>query len=388
MPIVVKQYEFTETEDTAFVELHLNGVNGSKTDIYCNDLYIKVNFPPYFFEADLFDYVNPDISTAVVGNGSVKFTLNKREKGIWGSLVPDLPKDELRKRREESIARALEKAEEDKRQKAIKKREEHYQVVQRQIDVERAAREKIESAKSAEREQAEILLRDWSRQVEEKRAQGNDDEEKPVPVRVDSKLFEEIYYESEEEDENEIDMEAIRSKVKAQLNAKWKVRINQAWEEDAKKRTDDLDNPLNPDEKNPLFLRDKGTRFLKLGNFESAVNAYTAALEIDKTLLPCYNNRAVAYLKLKDYDKSCNDSTSALELINLEIQKNQENGQQLSQDLKNAKVKVLVRRGATFALANKLEAALKDYKEALRLEPFNEAIKADIGSIESRLQKQ
>ena len=40
------------------ISLPLNGVKSAKADIYSNDLYIKVSFPPFLCEIDLLNPVD------------------------------------------------------------------------------------------------------------------------------------------------------------------------------------------------------------------------------------------------------------------------------------------------------------------------------------------
>lgn len=94
MPIVVKDFDWTQTVDSVCITLPLKGVHASKADVYCacclpcgfeigsfplsaNDVYIKVNFPPYFFQLDLLHPVDSETSTCTVGNGTVVFQLVK-----------------------------------------------------------------------------------------------------------------------------------------------------------------------------------------------------------------------------------------------------------------------------------------------------------------------
>jgi hypothetical protein len=62
MPIVIKDYTWSETEGEVHVVVPLKGVKAAKADVYSTATYIKVNFPPYIFEADLL-YVTPPTHT-------------------------------------------------------------------------------------------------------------------------------------------------------------------------------------------------------------------------------------------------------------------------------------------------------------------------------------
>ena len=79
MPILLKEFEFTESESQVYLEIQMKGVTPLKTDIYCNDLYLKVNSPPFFFELDLKFPIDSEESLASLGENCVKFTLKKVE---------------------------------------------------------------------------------------------------------------------------------------------------------------------------------------------------------------------------------------------------------------------------------------------------------------------
>lgn len=50
-------------------------------------------------------------------------------------------------------------------------------------------------------------------------------------------------------------------------------------------------------EEDPSWLKGKGDDFVRYGDFRSAINAYSAAIEADEQMTPCYSNRSICYLK-------------------------------------------------------------------------------------------
>lgn len=74
-------------------------------------------------------------------------------------------------------------------------------------------------------------------------------------------------------------------------------------------------NTMDISEREPLFLQDKGDSFYIKGNFRSAINAYTDALQKDSTLLLCFANRAACFLQLKQFKACIEDCTAALRLL-------------------------------------------------------------------------
>ncbi|CAM6112673.1 unnamed protein product [Calypogeia fissa] len=72
------------------------------------------------------------------------------------------------------------------------------------------------------------------------------------------------------------------------------------------------EDALDVSERAPLFLQDKGNKFFKSGDYQSAMNAYTDALVQDPSLVISLANRGACKLHLKDYKACVQDCTSAL----------------------------------------------------------------------------
>ncbi|KAI8613830.1 hypothetical protein BC830DRAFT_1169924 [Chytriomyces sp. MP71] len=469
MPIVIKQEDFTETDTHVFVSVPLNGVRSDKADIYANDSYIKINFAPFFYEADLADKVDTEESEAVIGDGCVKFTLKKIDPCLWGALKPNGSSAEsIKARRAEAFQRELERVEKYKKDKAIKKREEHYKLIQEQLNVERAEKAKFEAARLEEQRLAEDGIQKWKESLGMQRANETTKLEITSPTetaetaRTDSAIFDandDIYFvqavveltqacdepsfHDESDDDDELDMDAIRAKVRKQMDkmrdstpqprgsgtinfkftsrgliptstaresedVKWVHRINQAFENDAKSRSGQLQDPLSVDEKNrefqsfsanshaeiqfclagpAIFLKDKGNSFFKTGNFESAVNAFTAALRLDAGMLPCLTNRAICHLKLENFPACIKDCTEALDRLTTDHEalsdRDPAAGITALPTLNANKVKVLVRRAAALAKMNRAAFAVKDYEAAVVLDPKNEDLKLDLETLKT-----
>ncbi|KAI9355970.1 hypothetical protein DFJ73DRAFT_824128 [Zopfochytrium polystomum] len=443
MPIVVKELEFSETDALAFVTVSLNGVTPGKADVYCNDAYVKVNFPPFLFEADLFALVDPDASTAVVGDGAVKLTLAKVETGLWNQLRPsDMTKEDLRKRRQEAQDRAQERAKSAQEEKAKRKQEEHYKLVKQQIEVERAARLEIENLKKQEAERFESSISEWKNSLSSTQQVPGQHQADPVTQdveeedilldstvgridtvvrssanqqRVDSKIFEDDHdSEASEAEFTEEEMAMLKQKVERQMkakfksqirppprqsanivvtftdrgalptpvareseDAKWKVRINEAYVKDAQTRSALVEEPLDLNEKNPIFLKDKGNAFLKRGDFQGAINAYTAALDLDDSQYTCFSNRAICHLKLGNFKACHEDCSASIELVAA----GRTATNNLTPDEKQHLAKMYARRGAVSGMQQEWKSAEDDYLQALALDPSNEALKRDLEEI-------
>ena len=149
MPIIIKDFVWRETETEVLITVPLKGVKPHKADIFSTDEYIKVNFPPFLFEVQLFAPVVEEQCTAKVGNGKIDFRLVKRTAGLWGILnnPDDRNRDAMKGNREKAIARAQERAEQDIKDRAKKKREEEQYAIKEQMRIEQEERERIEKEK-------------------------------------------------------------------------------------------------------------------------------------------------------------------------------------------------------------------------------------------------
>lgn len=203
MPILIKDYEVTEQEDKLFISVELKNVQSSKTDIYSNSCFIKINFPPYFFELDLWGKIDSESSVASVGDGKVLFSLVKVDQGIWPSInYTDQDRLSRRLNAEQEALILQEKVfsfNQIKEDKLTAKREKERELVRKQIEVEQAKRKEIEDIKKQESEIAKKGLEEWVSKQETKRQDSG------------------IFADEDSGDDSDIDMEAIRASVRAKM---------------------------------------------------------------------------------------------------------------------------------------------------------------------------
>ncbi|KAI8822538.1 uncharacterized protein EV422DRAFT_524364 [Fimicolochytrium jonesii] len=463
MPIIIKEYTWTESSTHVYLTIPLKGANPKKTDVYVNDVYVKVNFPPYFFELDLAHEVDSENAVATIGNGCAKLELPKQIEQPWTTLThtPTSP-DSLKSRRANADEKSRARIAAAQEKKLAARRERERALVQKQIEVERNAREEVARLKEEERRAAVEDLAGWTRNVEdgerrrdrmESNIRGQTSSEDKITeifedddlVSTHSRAIENEYtsgpedavaqepentithasyiqeVNDSEEDEDGLDMEEIRAKVRKQLqpksvppprdvdreiiisftsrglkptktareseDVKWETRIKAMQDEHelkqkaiAAKAAETDANGI--DETNPIFLKDKGNAFYRTGNFEAAINAYSAALKLDPDSLPCLSNRAASYLHLSQHDSCIKDCTAALDLLSREekniIEKMINDTPAAKEQRRISRVKSLVRRGAASLKSGKRTEAVKDYTEACGIDPRNEGLKDDL----------
>ncbi|KAL5038086.1 hypothetical protein RTP6_005435 [Batrachochytrium dendrobatidis] len=457
MPIVVKDYSVSQNDTELFISVPLSGTSASKVDVYCNDVYIKINFPPFFFELDLESTIDSQASIASVGNGMVVFTLVKTHPGIWNTIKfqAESPKA-LRDRRAAGEERERHLAIKKREEAIALKRSEERDMVRRQIEVERAKRERVEALKQAEKKAGENEVNSWAQSTlavqrdlkiqatvhakQESEKMASIATKSEIAFREDSAIFgvDDVAVNIQSSDDldshdidgesadDDIDVEAIRAKVRAQLKArvqpppracqdiqvkftprghiptntaretedeKWRIRIKLAEALQKSKTNQACESNQQSDDSNSAFLKDKGIEFFKQGNIESALNAFTAAIDLDPLSANLYANRAACFLHLSNATDCISDCTIALGLISKEedllkeqlvdpVAYDQETGNQR----RRLKVKLLVRRGtARSNLVGDIKRGLADYQDALKLDPENPDLETDIAALKERL---
>eukprot|EP00398_MALV-I-01_sp_L67-1_P000049 gene49-140_t len=104
MPRTAK-YSWIEDATSITFDVSIPAIKADKVDILVAGLYVKVNHPPDFFEADLVSPVDPDHekTKVMVTKTGVKLVLRKENEGIWSEYKAKGEKSELRTRRQQSI---------------------------------------------------------------------------------------------------------------------------------------------------------------------------------------------------------------------------------------------------------------------------------------------
>ncbi|KAK9975495.1 hypothetical protein ABG768_020751 [Culter alburnus] len=155
----------------------------------------------------------------------------------------------------------------------------------------------------------------------------------------------------------------------------------QAWDKfDVEKTLESMDVEESPVQSNEsdseviqvdrdlaLTEKEKGNQFFKDGQYDSAIECYTRAMDADpyNPVLP--TNRAACFFRLKKYAVAESDCHLAIAL-----------------DSKY--VKAYVRRAATRAALKKHQEALEDYEMVLKLDPENSEARNEIQKLQQVLE--
>ncbi|XP_026221798.1 dynein assembly factor 4, axonemal [Anabas testudineus] len=402
MPLLVTDYSWTQTDSTVYINVPLKGAKVGKVDILSTDEYVKVHFPPYLFEAFLFEPVDDDKSTAKVGNGVVLISLPKRTNKEWDHLMISTNDKEKKKViRQQALLKYQDKLTSESRSKAEKKHAEKKYALETMMKLEKEERDTIQKMKDTEREKTTAELAAWqlnqkqkaevetrvklqrqrSRQTqikavtEEQENQCSDQRGKseanckkkqvvlPAPrltgniqVTFTPRVFPTALRESRVQEEEEW--------LKKQAEARHAVNAD----------TEELKD-LKEEHRNPDWLKDKGDKYFATGDYLSAVNAYNLAVRLNRKIPALYSNRAACHLKLGNFHKAIEDSSQALDLLTPPVAANAA-----------ARARASVRRGSAFCQLQLYAEGLQDYHAALKIEPHNIALQADIEKIRDIIQ--
>nr|XP_056721891.1 dynein axonemal assembly factor 4 [Euleptes europaea] len=408
MPVWLRDYSWGQTERAVYLAVPGRGggrrLRGPTPDVFCAERYLKVSAPPFLFEAFLWAPIDEARSTARLEDGSVLFTLQKKEAAVWESLLAEeVDKEKMQRIREDAVLKAHEKAKEEAEAKAVQKRERSKCALEATMKLEEEERKRIEELKEAERKKATEEIETWKEQNEKqnqlqgrvtlqpiekkqgrrelrpssggatKTAAGSSgnmfsrkvkEESVPAPRRCGNiqlhftpRVFPTALRESRVEEEEEW--------LQKQAEARRAVTADLAELED-----------LSEEEKNPDWLKDKGNKMFATGNYLAAVSAYNLAVRINNKIPALYLNRAACHLRLRNLHKAIEDSSKALDLLTPPVPDNA-----------NARVKAHVRRGTAFCELELYAEGLQDYMAALKIEPTNDSIAEDAEKIRRIIQE-
>eukprot|EP01038_Epipyxis_sp_PR26KG_P012244 gene12244-16410_t len=124
-------------------------------------------------------------------------------------------------------------------------------------------------------------------------------------------------------------------------------------------------------EEDPVWLKAKGDDFFRNGDMNSAINAYSAAIEMDEHMIPCYSNRSACFLKIGLMNECKADCTiiinqllSEIETISNEVNSGNGTSMKSKREKLVMSVKLLMRRGLASCQLGSFNEALNDYFDA------------------------
>eukprot|EP00210_Caulerpa_lentillifera_P006244 g5965.t1 len=219
-------------------------------------------------------------------------------------------------------------------------------ITDKKIQTERKKREIIAAAKEAELEAERQSLLEWKQDLDVEKIQPNPaSAENPTQRSIQATNEEEQQITSKQEPidvveeitcntrlQNNVSM-ARRTLFKpvqveftelqtpvlpARENRERELKLYKAQINSEKLSGSEEELPLV--ERHPQYLKDKADAFYKQGNYQSAISAYSKAIEADQEGFRCYANRAASYFAIEDYSSCVSDCSSALEVLTEQIE--------------------------------------------------------------------
>ncbi len=421
MPIT-PEYSYQETEALITVNVELRGASPKNCDVFVSDVLLKINKSPHLLVIDLHAAVDDTTSTVSFTPSGLTVNLRKARAAMWGVLKADASllggKEGVAKRREASIERQREAANAVRQQRLTAKSAHKRMATHAGIDLDRAQRQLIDDRKAAEKAQAEAEMYAELEAAENERGQPTEEPSWEEVEGEDAQEGEDGIWEEVDaaeaaeaqpavaivrEPEPEPQLAPVRSYKGSHIAP---VKYTKSKQPDhlqhlpARTKPEDMPSaetaikPIDDDtvdlgEQNALFLKDRGDGFFGRRDYEAAVNAYSAALTLDRDLPAVYSNRAACYFCLSDYSACAKDCTSALRLLRSKLDELKKDRTEAGQNTDAALMKelatvnrsllrALARRASARTLMEEHDDAVEDYEEAVRLDPQNEDLKADL----------
>uniref|UniRef100_H2MHW4 Dynein axonemal assembly factor 4 n=1 Tax=Oryzias latipes TaxID=8090 RepID=H2MHW4_ORYLA len=331
MTLNVKNYTWTQTESTVNIRVPIKGARASNVDIVSTDEYLKVHFPPFLFEAFLFEMVDDSRSTAKIGNGVIVFTLQKRACRLWEHLmVHTNDKETMREIRERAQQQFQQKVCAESREKAEKQHADKKYALQTMIQLEKEEKDRIQKMKDAEREKASAELEALQQRQEAQEKDQHDIDNQIQERAEDQKSRFKVFTKFREACNNlkkkkaaKLPPERPRGNIRFAFTPRafpTALRESQMAEEEEWLRAqaeargaasaDALElTDLTKEERNPDWLKDKGDKCFRVGDYMGALNAYSLAIRINKKIPALFSNRAACHLMLKNLHKAIQDAS-------------------------------------------------------------------------------
>ncbi|KAJ1456273.1 hypothetical protein M885DRAFT_517720 [Pelagophyceae sp. CCMP2097] len=399
------EYTWKETAAAVHVRVQLKGCSAKAVDVFAADVYCKISYPPRLIELDLLHPVDEDAAQAKIKDGVLTLTLPKKQPETWGALVcgkGTLTKAEVSSRRLEATARRRSREAEITANARQRKTDDERVALRTQMALESDERGAIDDKKADEKSRAEedvyATFKDLKTQEAQREAEAKKRDAEAKKRDADENMtLEEEWAASQRaagvvDDVVGIDAAPVvdetppaaaepppppralpppRSQRQNVVSVTHTPRVfptpmreSKLVEENqwvAKHRAHLHKNGMlfgrktdsrGIEEADPTWLKARGDELFAGADFASAVEAYTAALELDAGWVNCLANRAACELKLGRFDDCVNDCTDALAA--------------LTDASKHFEPKLLARRAAARSGAADFSGAARDLDAAAK----------------------
>ncbi|ENN71581.1 hypothetical protein YQE_11681, partial [Dendroctonus ponderosae] len=315
MPIVIKDFEWKQSEEQLSIEVPLHGVPPNKVDVFTAPQYLKLTFHPFFFEVILLNPIDISQSTCTKTSTHVVFELRKLCSALWDTLeVQNLSKKEKNQLKLRLIEEEHARLQKEREEKRTKKAELKRVAINELIQVDTRERRRIEENRKAEESKALGDINEWKLDVERRPKQTSASsrinspkvppkkkvpELTPIPKPRSSRTLQILFTprefptpsrESLLEEENEF----LSKQAEARRTAGF------------------VDEDLRPEEKNPQYLLARAAEFMSNKNYLGAISALSFGIKLRPKFVDLFLARSESHLKAGV--RAVDDCTSALDL--------------------------------------------------------------------------
>lgn len=306
MPIIVKDFTWTQTDHYICVHVPLHSAPSSAVDLFTSDEYFKASFESFFFECFPYESINSDESSATILSTKIIYELKKQNPEKWPQLEKILSKDEKKAIKAKAIVDTQEKL----TKQAEDKRNNFYQAkrdaVSMSVEIDGQQRRKIDELREKEKIKA---LGD----IEELKIDTKSTKFKKSKVMLAH--YKKTYQQSDEDKVTEKDIPAVpmpRSYNGNQgvVEVEFTPRVlptpsRESKEEEeiewlskqvqARRTAGFVSEDLRPEEKNPDYILFKGKKFMEHKNYLGAISAFSFGIELSPNLVDFYILRSQAH---------------------------------------------------------------------------------------------
>ncbi|XP_055585701.1 dynein axonemal assembly factor 4-like [Uranotaenia lowii] len=383
MPVLLKNHSWNQDSDHITIRVPFPENRLREDDVFTSAQLLKINKPPYYWEALLFLPIVEEDSRCSLLENEVVFILKKQKTGLdWGQLEIEATKQEKISRKEQLLEEHRKRQKELAKQRAIEKDQKKRDEVSRQIERDSEKRAEVErileESKRRELERMnEAGKKALQRAFEKPKAQVQEPPAKPKitkPVPT-SKLIEKI--------------PDVRSNGTVQVTFTKRTFVTpkresmeheeKEWimKQSAVKKAVGCveDDDLRPEERNPEWLKQKGDSFFQQKNYLAAISAYSTGIKLTKEYYSLYLNRSAAHLAMENYQRCAEDCSAALELLVPPIEAN-----------RKARTTCLARRGAALVKMGYIRQGFEELSAACKLDPLNENLRREMDMVAELLE--
>lgn len=378
MPILIKDYSWSQTDNQIVVKVPLKGVHKHPAvDVFTYETFIKINCSPFYFEVLLLHPIDETNSRCKILENEAKFILSKKTAVPWDSLEMNCSKESRLNEKMEAIKCAHVTAEEQAKDRWNKKCELKRSEIHKEVDREAKIREEVDSLRKSE--------------IAKKLEDINKNKDAKVTAPGIATTYNHHLPHQQPLNVVEASPPANTSSIRTAGNIKVKFSARhfptpqresqeaaeQEWlmkQHEARQATGFVEEDLRPEERNPQWLKEKGDDFLGKRNYLAAISAYSTAIKTNPKYFELYLNRAAAHFQIENYYKCVADCSTAYDLLT----------PALSLNVK-ARAVCLARRGGALCKLGMLQQGYGELVAAIKLSPDDEELKRDAEMVKGQL---